>query len=61
MSRMAEPIGLEVGGASGRGSQGVKCDTSGRVGVEITHTISPKDHSIGMKVVHRETKRVKFD
>jgi hypothetical protein len=58
---MPEAAMPQVRGAGSGGGQGMEGDTSGRVGVEVTRTVTPKDHGLGMKVLHRETKRVKFN
>ena len=30
-------------------------------GIEITVTIAPGDHVLGLKILHRKTKRIKFN
>jgi hypothetical protein len=58
---MAETTVPEIRSVGGGGGQGVKGGSSGRVGVEITRTITPEDHGLGMKVLHRKTIRVKLN
>ena len=52
---------MPKGGGVGGGNQGVEGDTGGGVRVEIARTIAPENYRLGMKILHRETSRVKFN